>query len=39
MLSSVVLPLPEGPRTTVNSPGSTLSVARSSAVTVSSPTR
>ena len=39
MLSSVVLPLPEGPRTTVNSPRSTLSVARSSAVTVSSPTR
>ena len=39
MLSSVVLPLPEGPSTTVNSPGSTLSVARSSAVTVSSPIR
>ena len=39
MFRRVVLPLPEGPRTTVNSPGFTSSVTSSSAVTVTSPTR
>ena len=37
MFSSVVLPLPEGPRTTVNSDGSTVRLTPSSAVTVTSP--
>ena len=38
MFSSVVLPLPEGPSTTVNSPGSTVRSTPSRAVTVLSPT-
>ena len=37
-LSIVVLPLPDGPSTTTNSPGSTASVARSSATISWSPT-
>ena len=36
---SVVLPLPEAPRMTVNSPGSIDSVTSSRALTVTSPTR
>ena len=37
MLISVVLPLPEGPRMTTNSPASTLRSTESSAVTVPPP--
>ena len=39
MLSTVVFPLPDGPRTTVNSPAPTDRLTSSSAVTVSDPTR
>ncbi len=37
MFNNVVLPLPDGPRTTANSPRSTLRSTASSAVTVTSP--
>ena len=37
MFSSVVLPLPDGPSTTMNSRSATASVTSSSAVTVTSP--